>query len=225
MSGDNSTTVTNELSPEQKELYALEKQNLSNMTPTINNLISTGTSNLKNVYTPDYSSLASDYTNNYNSLSSLYSDLLSGNLPSSWENSKSTYYNKIYNNTLGSDLSKLAKSGVINSSRFNTTASDEQSNLAAQMSKDYTTDLSSLGTLANNYASLITQPITEATTLNSNSLSNALSYLNSASSLESAATGNLSNTISGTGTSTSTTSSGDSVNSSLLSLLSAYYSS
>jgi hypothetical protein len=168
------------LSNEEKELYAQQTQYMKEINPAIQKLIDTGTSNLDNVYTPDWNNLYSNYNNEVNQLISSNKDLSNGNLPTAWTNAKTNYYNNIYQNTMGKGMAGLAKSGVINSSRFNTSAKDWQTTLSDQASKDYTTDMNTLNTLYNSRYNYLKSIPEAASTLNTNSRKNATDYFTAA---------------------------------------------
>ena len=182
--GSKTTMQQRPLTDAEKKIYAQQSAYLDKATPVIYGLMDKGQSNLQNVYTPNWSDLYNNYNNEINTLISQYKDLTNGVLPSAYTDSKQTYYNRLYENTMGTGLAKMAKSGVINSSRFNTATNDWQKNLASQMSKDYTDDINTQNTLLNSRYNYLSAPMDAATKLNASSRNDALNYFDTASLLE-----------------------------------------
>lgn len=190
--GSKSTYHERPLSDEEKQLYAQQVQYMQTINPAIQKLVDAGTKNLDSVYTPDWNSLYSNYNTEVNNLISSNKDLSNGNLPSAWTNAKQNYYDTLYQNTMGNSMASLAKSGVINSSRFNTAAKDWQNTLSTQMSKDYTTDMSTLNDLYNSRYSYLKSIPDKASMINENSRKNATDYFTAATGAQQANTGALS---------------------------------
>jgi hypothetical protein len=180
------------LSYEEKALYAQQLAYMQEVSPYITNLLGSGQTALNNQANIDWSSLYNNYTSQLSDIMDKQSSLLNGELPSAFTDAKNTYYNRTYENTLGSQLSNLAKSGVINSSRMNTTTNDLQKNLASQMSSDYSNDITQYNNLLNTRQSWLQGQVNDTANISNASTQNATNYFNAASALQSANTNALS---------------------------------
>ena len=180
------------LSNEEKQLYAQQTKYMQTIQPAIEKMVSTGLNNLNYVYTPDWNSMASNYTDELNNIISSNKDLTNGVLPSAYTSAKQNYYNNLYENTMGKGMANLAKSGVINSSRFNTTAKDWQGTLSDQMSKDYSTDMNLQNTLLNSRYNYLNGGLNANINMNNSSRENATDYFKAATGAQSSNTSALS---------------------------------
>lgn len=187
MGGKSTTTVKQrELSAEEKQLYAQQVQYMQSIQPGINALINKGMSGLNNTYNPDWNNIADTYSSNINDIMGKQNTLLNGELPSAWTNSKQNYYNQLYENTVGKSMSDMAKNGVINSSRMNTSSNDWQKNLATQMSKDYTSDVNTYNNLLNTRESWLQDGVNDNATMAQQSRKAATDYFDAATGAQSA---------------------------------------
>nr|DAX03856.1 MAG TPA: hypothetical protein [Caudoviricetes sp.] len=182
--GSKTVKIKRELTPEEKALYAQQIDYLNKVSPVISNLLAKGNASLGNIYEPDWKTLISNYNKEYNNILGQQSDLLQGKLPTAWQNAKNMYYNRTYENTLGSQLQNLASKGVLSSSRMNTATNDMQKNLSAQMSKNYTDDISSLNNMLNTRMSWLKNPMNNALTAHNSTYGEATGLLGTAASLQ-----------------------------------------
>ena len=129
------------LSEEEKQLLRQQQAYLASIQPSIDQLVSRGTSLLNDVVNPNWSSIYSQTVNDVDNLRKEQAELATGKLPDAYANAKTNYFNRIYENTMGQQLSAMARKGIVDSSRLNSATNDMQKNIAAQMSKDYSEDL------------------------------------------------------------------------------------
>lgn len=141
MSGGGTEYHERQLTPEERALVAQQQRYLSSIQPSIDRLVNRGTSLLDEVVNPDWKSIYGQTVNDIDGLRKEQSLLATGQLPKIYSDAKMNYFNRIYENTMGQGLAKMARNGVVDSSRYNSTVNDMQKNMAAQMSQDYTKDL------------------------------------------------------------------------------------
>jgi preprotein translocase subunit YajC len=173
--------------------YAGNTMNTANgLFGTINSLAG----NAGNVY--------NNYNNTANSINSGYSNLVNGNLPSSYATARQQALNSDLTGTVGSALNNLGSRGILNSSVTTGALDNISKNASDTLAKNYSSDL-------NNYAGLLGN----ASANNTSNLSNfegLISSLIGDSSNLASNTNNLFNTMysgrMGTGTTQSTTSGG-----------------
>lgn len=163
---DQTSTTTRNIPDETPEEAALKnallpyvQQSLSGASSTL----SKGLSSLNNTYNPDWSSQISNYTSgtnsnlsnynnstasalaNYNSgmsgVSKGYSDLASGNLPSSYAAARQQALNSDLQATVGSAISSLADRGIVDSTITNSALNNISQNASDTLAKDYSRDL------------------------------------------------------------------------------------
>ena len=123
------------LSEEEKQLLRQQQIYLASIQPSIDKLVTRGTNLLDNVVNPDWQSIYTNTVNDIDGLRKEQAELATGKLPKAYADAKTDYFNRIYENTMGQQLSAMAKKGIVDSSRFNSTTNDMQKNMAAQMSK------------------------------------------------------------------------------------------
>lgn len=169
-----------ELSPEEKQLYSQQVQYMQSIQPGIDALINKGMSNLNKTFDPDWNKEYGTYKDNIQDILDRQTTLLDGNLPQQWQDAKQNYYNRLYENTMGSGLQSLAKNGVISSSRMNTATNDWQKNLSSQMSKDYTNDVNTYNNLLNTRESWLNRGFSVLGQAASQSRQQATDYFNAA---------------------------------------------
>lgn len=87
------------------------------------------------------------------------------------------YFNRLYENTMGKGMAAMAKNGVIDSSRFNTTTNDFQKNLTSQMSQDFTNDINMQKNLLDQRYQFARAPMEIAQAANKASFGNPAQYL------------------------------------------------
>lgn len=195
MGGGSKTTIEQRpLSEEEKQLYAQQVQYMQSIQPAIDLLIQKGMENVNNAYNPDWQAMADNYNKNMQDILDRQNTLLNGGLPQQWTDAKENYYNRLYENTMGSGLASMAKNGVINSSRFNTASNDWQQNLLSQMSQDYTNDVNLYNSLLNTRANWLTGGVNTTAGLAQNSRNQGLDYIDAATGAQKANTNAL-NTI------------------------------
>lgn len=169
------------LTAEETALIATQTNYINSLQPAINSLVGKGTASLNDVVTPDYGSLYNNANNQLKSNQASVNSLANGVLPSSYTDSKTDYYNQMYNNSFGSMLASKAKSGIIGGSDLAKANDSMQKNMTAQMSKDYSNDLQTQSGLLSQQQSSIMAPLTLGQAANSASFSNASNYLGLAS--------------------------------------------
>ena len=176
--GEQTITTTRNIPDETPEEAALKnallpyvQQSLSGASSTL----SKGLSSLNNTYNPDWSSQISNYTSgtnsnlsnynnsiasalaNYNSgmsgVSKGYSDLASGNLPSSYATARQQALNSDLTGTVGSAISSLADRGIVDSSITNSALNNISQNASDTLAKNYSSDLSTAASLLGQQAS------------------------------------------------------------------------
>jgi len=186
MGGKSKTTVNQRsLSPEEKALYAEQLKYVQSIAPVVDQLLNKGQQQLNYVYNPDWKGLLDTYSGNINNIMAQQQDLINGKLPEAYTNAKQTYYDNMYKNTMGKGMQAMANSGVINSSRFNTSAKDWQNTMANQMSQDYTKDINTIGNLLNQRESWLQNGLQAHNMAANGSAANAGNYFNMAAGLHS----------------------------------------
>lgn len=130
-----------QLTPEERALIAQQQRYLASIQPSIDKLVNRGTSLLDDVVNPDWKGIYGQTVNDIDGLRKEQSLLATGQLPKVYSDAKMNYFNRIYENTMGKGLAQMARSGVVDSSRYNSSVNDMQKNMTAQMSQDYTKDL------------------------------------------------------------------------------------
>lgn len=130
-----------QLTPEERALIAQQQRYLASIQPSIDKLVSRGTSMLDDVVNPDWKGIYGQTVNDIDGLRKEQSLLATGQLPKVYSDAKMNYFNRIYENSMGKGLAQMARNGVVDSSRYNTTVNDMQKSMTAQMSQDYTKDL------------------------------------------------------------------------------------
>lgn len=165
------------LSEEEKQLLRQQQAYLASIQPSIDQLVSRGTALLDDVVNPNWSSIYSQTVNDVDNLRKEQAELATGKLPDAYANSKTNYFNRIYENTMGQQLSAMARKGIVDSSRFNSTTNDMQKNIAAQMSKDYSEDLNTQKGLLDQKYQFALNPLELAHKANMYSFANPQQYL------------------------------------------------
>lgn len=158
--GSSKTTVNErQLTPEERNLIALQSRYIDSIQPSIDALVNYGTNQIGNVVTPDWQKLYDDQTAEIQQISNEFIPISQGVLPDVFANEKQNYYYRMYENTMGKNLADLAQRGVVDSSRFNTTTNDMQKNFTAQMSQDYDKNLRTSAALMNQRMKYASTPI------------------------------------------------------------------
>ncbi len=158
--GKSKTTIhERQLTPEERQLIAMQGRYLNSIQPSIDALVNYGTNNISNIVTPDWQKLYNDQTAEMQQIKSEFTPLSQGILPDVFANAKQNYFNRMYENTMGKNLASLAQRGVVDSSRFNTTTNDMQKNFASQMSQDYDNNLKTAAGLLDQRMKYASTPI------------------------------------------------------------------
>ena len=166
-----------QLTPEERALIAQQQRYLESIQPSIDMLVSRGTSLLDDVVNPDWSSIYTTTVKDVDKIRAEQAQLATGQLPQVFSDAKMNYFNRIYENTMGKNLASMAKNGVVDSSRFNTTVNDVQKNFAAQASQDYTKDLDTAKGLLDQKYQFAMSPLQIAKQANEASFANPAQYL------------------------------------------------
>lgn len=166
-----------QLTPEERALIAQQQRYLASIQPSIDTLVSRGTSLLDDVVNPDWKSIYSQEVKDVDQIRKEQYDLTQGKLPQAYTDAKTNYFNRLYENTMGKGMAAMAKNGVIDSSRFNTTANDFQKNLTSQMSQDFTNDMNMQKSLLDQRYNFAKAPMEMAQTANKASFGNPAQYL------------------------------------------------
>lgn len=114
------------LSEEEKQLLRQQQAYLASIQPSIDQLVSRGTALLDDVVNPNWSSIYSQTVNDVDNLRKEQAELATGKLPDAYANAKTNYFNRIYENTMGQQLSAMARKGIVDSSRLNSATNDMQ---------------------------------------------------------------------------------------------------
>ena len=165
------------LSEEEKQLLRQQQIYLASIQPSIDNLVSRGTNLLDNVVNPDWQSIYTNTVNDIDGLRKEQAELATGRLPRAYADAKTDYFNRIYENTMGQQLSAMARKGIVDSSRLNQATNDMQKNMAAQMSKDYTDDIKTQSGLLDQKYHFAQSPMEIAKKANQYSFANPEQYL------------------------------------------------
>lgn len=187
------------LSEEEKQLLRQQQRYLESIQPSVDALVSKGTDLLSGVVNPNWQSIYSQTVNDIDGLRKEQAELATGKLPDAYTNAKKDYFNRIYENTMGQQLSAMAKKGIVDSSRFNSTTNDMQKNMNAQLSKDYSEDLKTQSGLLDQKYQFAMNPMELAHKANMYSFANPQQYLqlaqgqNSSNQQALQTTGNLQN--------------------------------
>ena len=187
------------LSEEEKQLLRQQQRYLESIQPSVDALVSKGTDLLNGVVNPNWQSIYSQTVNDIDGLRKEQAELATGKLPDTYTNAKKDYFNRIYENTMGQQLSAMAKKGIVDSSRFNSTTNDMQKNMNAQLSKDYSEDLKMQSGLLDQKYQFAMNPMELAHKANMYSFANPQQYLqlaqgqNSSNQQALQTTGNLQN--------------------------------
>lgn len=166
-----------QLTPEERALIAQQQRYLASIQPSIDKLVNRGTSMLDDVVNPDWKGIYGQTVNDIDGLRKEQATLATGQLPKVYSDAKMNYFNRIYENTMGQGLAKMARNGVVDSSRYNTTVNDMQSNMMAQMSKDYTQDLGTAKELLDQKYKFALSPLEVAHKANQFSFANPEQHL------------------------------------------------
>ena len=177
MGGGGTTYHERQLTPEERALIAQQQRYLSSIQPSIDKLVNRGTSLLDDVVNPDWKNIYGQTVNDIDGLRKEQATLATGQLPKVYSDAKMNYFNRIYENTMGQGLAKMARNGVVDSSRYNTTVNDMQSNMMAQMSKDYTQDLGTAKELLDQKYKFALSPLEVAHKANQFSFANPEQHL------------------------------------------------
>lgn len=187
------------LSEEEKQLLRQQQRYLESIQPSVDALVSKGTDLLSGVVNPNWQNIYSQTVNDIDGLRKEQAELATGKLPDMYTNAKKDYFNRIYENTMGQQLSAMAKKGIVDSSRFNSTTNDMQKNMNAQLSKDYSEDLKTQSGLLDQKYQFAMNPMELAHKANMYSFANPQQYLqlaqgqNSSNQQALQTTGNLQN--------------------------------
>jgi hypothetical protein len=165
------------LSEEEKQLLRQQQRYLESIQPSVDALVSKGTDLLSGVVNPNWQSIYSQTVNDIDGLRKEQAELATGKLPDVYTNAKKDYFNRIYENTMGQQLSAMAKKGIVDSSRFNSTTNDMQKNMNAQLSKDYSEDLKTQSGLLDQKYQFAMNPMELAHKANMYSFANPQQYL------------------------------------------------
>lgn len=166
-----------QLTPEERALIAQQQRYLASIQPSIDKLVNRGTAMLDDVVNPDWKGIYGQTVNDIDGLRKEQATLATGQLPKVYSDAKMNYFNRIYENTMGQGLAKMARNGVVDSSRYNTTVNDMQSNMMAQMSKDYTQDLGTAKDLLDQKYKFALSPLEVAHKANQFSFANPEQHL------------------------------------------------
>lgn len=166
-----------QLTPEERALIAQQQRYLASIQPSIDTLVSRGTSLLDDVINPDWNSIYSQEVKDVDQIRKEQYGLTQGKLPQAYTDAKTDYYNRLYENTMGKGMAAMAKNGVIDSSRFNTTTNDFQKNLTSQMSQDFTNDMNMQKNLLDQRYQFAKAPMEMAQAANKASFGNPAQYL------------------------------------------------
>ena len=175
---EQTSTTTRNIPNETTEEATLKNALLPYVQQSLSGASSTlgkGLSSLSNTYNPNWASQISDYTSgtknnlsdygnsiasalaNYNSgmsgVSKGYSDLASGNLPSSYAAARQQALNSDLQSTVGSAISSLANRGIVDSSITNSALNNISQNASDTLAKNYSSDLSTAANLLGQQAS------------------------------------------------------------------------
>ncbi len=131
------------------------------------------------------------------------SNLINGELPSSYTNNMQSAIQSTLENTMGKSLNSLAGKGVLNSSVTNQALNDISKNAASTTAENYLNNISTLNGLAGQQSTMANQPITTTAAAQEAALQPSVTEWNMSTGLNSSTTGALS-ALSGQGTSTST---------------------
>lgn len=165
------------LSEEEKQLLRQQQRYLESIQPSVDALVSKGTDLLSGVVNPNWQNIYSQTVNDIDGLRKEQAELATGKLPDAYTNAKKDYFNRIYENTMGQQLSAMAKKGIVDSSRFNSTTNDMQKNMNAQLSKDYSEDLKTQSGLLDQKYQFAMNPMELAHKANMYSFANPQQYL------------------------------------------------
>ena len=166
-----------QLTPEERALIAQQQQYLASIQPSIDTLVSRGTSLLDDVINPDWNSIYSQELKDVDQIRKEQYGLTQGELPQAYTDAKMNYFNRLYENTMGKGMAAMAKNGVIDSSRFNTTTNDFQKNLTSQMSQDFTNDMNMQKNLLDQQYRFANAPMEMAQAANKAAFGNPAQYL------------------------------------------------
>ncbi len=166
-----------QLTPEERALIAQQQRYLASIQPSIDTLVSRGTSLLDDVINPDWKSIYSQEVKDVDQIQKEQYGLTQGELPQAYTDAKMNYFNRLYENTMGKGMAAMAKNGVIDSSRFNTTTNDFQKNLTSQMSQDFTNDMNMQKNLLDQRYQFAKAPMEIAQAANKASFGNPAQYL------------------------------------------------
>lgn len=166
-----------QLTPEERALIAQQQRYLASIQPSIDKLVNRGTSLLDDVVNPDWGSIYTQTVNDIDNLRKEQAQLATGQLPQAYSDAKMNYFNRIYENTMGKNLANMAKSGIVDSSRLNSTTNDMQKNMAAQMSQDYTNDIKTQSALLDQKYEFAKSPLEMAHKANEYSFANPSQHL------------------------------------------------
>lgn len=166
-----------QLTPEERALIAQQQRYLASIQPSIDKLVNRGTALLDDVVNPEWNSLYTTTVHDIDNLRKEQARLATGQLPQAYSDAKMNYFNRIYERTMGKNLAKMAKSGIVDSSRLNHATNDMQRNMAEQMSKDYTNDIGMQSKLLDQKYNFALSPLEVAHKANTYSFANPAQHL------------------------------------------------
>ena len=203
-----STTTTSSYTPTQYELQLQQiEANYANAIAPNSLLLNTDAAN-KFVNASDsvqanYGSLNSNAQNQIANAQGTVSNLINGELPSSYTDNMQSAIQSTLENTMGKSLNSLAGKGVLNSSVTNQALNDISKNAASTTAENYLNNISTLNGLAGQQSTMASQPITVTAAAQEAALQPSVTEWNMSTGLNSSTTGALS-ALSGQGASTST---------------------
>lgn len=208
MSGGGSTTNTtvNELSPEQRQLVALQTDYSKYVMPNAEWLNDTGASMLKNSLADmqlNYVSMNEQAQNQLAQANRGWESLTQGILPQSYLDNMQTVVNNGVRNSVGNVLNDLAAKGVVNSSVMNTAIGNIEKQAANTMAENYNTNINDLSGLYGQLANNAGQNITTAAAAQEGQMEPGMQYFNASLGLGGASNAAL-GSLAGKGTSTTT---------------------
>ena len=203
-----STTNTTSYTPTEYELQLQQiEANYANAIAPNSLMLNTDAANkfvnAANSVQANYGTLNNNAQSQIANAQGTVSNLINGELPSSYTDNMQSAIQSTLENTMGKSLNSLAGKGVLNSSVTNQALNDISKNAASTTAENYLNNISTLNGLAGQQSTMASQPITTTAAAQEAALQPSVTEWNMSTGLNSSTTGALS-ALSGQGTSTST---------------------
>ncbi len=209
--GNVTSTTTYQMSPEERAVLNQQLQYLQEIQPNMSKLNQRAGDILWNSYADtqaDFNSMNQTAQNQITNAQNTLGQLANGELPQAYTDNMTQAVQSGVQNSVGSLLNNMGNKGIINSSVTNQGLNDISQNVANTMANNYTNNIQTLGSLANDQISAAGQNITTAAAAQDAAINIPKQMWQLSLGLDSANTGTLGTIAGKLGTTTTTKSGG-----------------